>query len=55
MQQSVSWKTNSFPGSSEISRILWHPKIHQDLLKCPPSFLSWARWRLLRLFLKDPF
>ena len=41
MEQSSSWNVNWFSVSQEIPRILWNPKIHYRIHKCPPpvSFL----------------
>ena len=36
MEQSPSWETNWFSASQEIPRILWNPKVHYYIHKCPP-------------------
>ena len=36
MDQSPSWEANWFAASQEIPRILWNPKIHYRIHKCPP-------------------
>jgi len=36
MEQSPSWEANWLSCSQEILRILWNPKIHYRIHKCPP-------------------
>ena len=36
MEQSPSWEANWFSACHEIPCILWNPKVHYHIYKCPP-------------------
>jgi hypothetical protein len=47
MEQSPSWEANRFSASQEIPRILWKPKVHNRVYKCPQPVLIVSTFKSL--------
>jgi len=59
MEQSHSWEANLFSASQEIPRILWNPKVHYRIHKCPvtcpypePDLVHALKSHLLKIHLR---
>ena len=47
MEKSPSWAANWFAASQEIPRILWNPKVHYRIHKCPPPVLIMSQLEIV--------